>query len=463
MTFIVDSAFSPFYKNGAGYEPIFNQGSLSMDIYHVPSSSFFSLNDVFTNDLLGGGTITINSYILLFDGYVATHANYNGTLNVIQREEDRVNQIIANKALHVFYFNPDLTPSGNIFNDWTELYNAIGSITGVSIIYFTSTSTTFLPAGSYSFPNSIFKLLGTANKFSFADNTTIFYWPIDCEVDLEFVNTSVPATNLTGASTKANFSATANLINNGTQPIFQTNSGGDTADLNFKDKATMTPTTGVIAKANAVGAPINVTLFDYAKIPVGSLESAVGGTINIKNYTLVSGGTITSVVGDSGGLVITNESEIRVNQLVDIKYPVTWTTYVPVITAATPPTKATTTVEDTARYKIKQKDLKCTYRYEHSSNVGAADGVGNYIFSLPPGQTIDNLAIQTKQVVGTARVKIGATTYQGIVYFDASVTLTGVIIEIFNDTAAPAFVSDTLGQLTTAALSYELNFEVPVV
>lgn len=468
-TIIIDSDLSPIYKNGGSQEPIFNEGSLSLNVLHVPDNSFYTQTNLFTNASSGTGTIGITSYEMLPGGYTGTHVNYNGTLNIFNKNELRVEELINNVAQPCAVFTNVLSPGGNIFDTMGDLQNFIFLHSSkIVTVYFLLSGSVIVPANIYNFQNAVFKKMAASNPVSvveFTAETTFTFWPIDCEIDLKFNNIVSPVTNLIAASRKASFSETANLINNGTQPIFQTNSGGDTVDLIFKDQATMTPTAGVIAKTNTAGAPINITLFDYAILPTGSLESAVGGSINIKNYTLVNNGTITSVVGDSGGLVVTNEYENRVNQLI-AAFGISGATYVPTITATVSnPTKATTPTEDVAFYDARFKKVKVVYTYHDLFTGGATAGSGTYLFSLPLGYTIDTAKLPSRAVVGKCRVFDGANPSQGNVVFDASVSTTHVFLETIGD-GVPFNIIGSSGNYplnNNPEIEYRLDFEVPVV
>ena len=80
---------------GDSSEPIEVHGALTVNAVLLKHTGFFVENDVFTNNNDGDGDITINSHVLLQGGYTGTHANYDSSLNLVQLEEARVNQLVA--------------------------------------------------------------------------------------------------------------------------------------------------------------------------------------------------------------------------------------------------------------------------------------------------------------------------------------------------------------------------------
>lgn len=103
----IDSQINPLYKNGGASEPVFNEGSFNITIKSIPSGSFYTTNDIFTNALSGNGTITINSFVLLPGGYTATYTNYDGNFVLNDYSELRVQEKIDAVVTDVAVFNDE--------------------------------------------------------------------------------------------------------------------------------------------------------------------------------------------------------------------------------------------------------------------------------------------------------------------------------------------------------------------
>jgi len=102
FTLTIDTSLSPIYKNGGVGDPIFIEGTLSIDVWRIPENdfenAFFNQNDIFTNGLSGNGSLQINTRVLIPGGYVRTDANYDGATNINHRDEIRVSEMINNEA-----------------------------------------------------------------------------------------------------------------------------------------------------------------------------------------------------------------------------------------------------------------------------------------------------------------------------------------------------------------------------
>jgi hypothetical protein len=146
FTLNIDSELAPLYSDPGGSEVIFNEGTLGITLKHVPDSSFMGEDNVFTNGLSGVGSISMTSYVLLEGGYTGTHANYDGSLNITQKAETRVNEI---RRENIFVFDPLGPQTGNRFNDFAVLYTAFAARQdmGQRTIEFVGNVT--IPAGSY--------------------------------------------------------------------------------------------------------------------------------------------------------------------------------------------------------------------------------------------------------------------------------------------------------------------------
>jgi hypothetical protein len=324
----VDTGFlSPFFTQSGGSEPIFCEGSLTLSIWRIPAGSFFSENNVFSNGLSSNGVIYINSYVLDSDGYIATHTNFNGTINVLQRYENRVNELISSKAEEVFYFNPDLAPDGNLYDNFDNLANAIASSTSQSIIvYFKIENGTYYvqTPSTYDFSRCIFKNISRVDvnaTLDFPDGTTITQWPIDCEISMVFNNYTAPVSQTSGVHKSARFSKKTEIVNSGSQPVFRASNYGDNFEIILTEESRCD--NGTLFHAASANSIIRVKLFDYAK--VGNVFTSVSGsTITIEDHTLINGGTDITSYG-SGTLNYINENEKRISQVSDQRLAdVTW-------------------------------------------------------------------------------------------------------------------------------------------
>jgi hypothetical protein len=327
LTCSVHTGISPFFKESGGSEPIFCEGSLSLDIWRVPESSFFSQNDIFSNGLSGNGVIYINSRVLVSGGYVATHTNFDGTLNVLQRYEERVNELIGNKTEEVFYFNPDLAPGGNLYDNFDNLANAIASSTSQSIIvYFNlENGAYYVPTpNTYDFSRCVFKNISrvdTNATLDFPDGTTITQWPIDCEISMIFHNYTAPVSQTSGIYKNARFSKKAAIDNSGSQPVFRASNNGDNFEIILTEESRCN--NGTLFHAASANSAIRIKLFDYARI--GNVFTSVSGSmIAIEDHTLVDGGADISSYG-SGTLYYDNPGEERISQVSDQRLAdITW-------------------------------------------------------------------------------------------------------------------------------------------
>lgn len=71
-----------------------------------------------------------------------------------------------------------------------------------------------------------------------------------------------------------------------------------------------------------------------------------------------------------------------------------WTSFKLAITSTgTNPTKATTPSQDSAHWRRVGDTMEINYVYYSASSAGAADGTGLYLFSIPPGYTIDTTKV----------------------------------------------------------------------
>lgn len=108
FTLNFDGGTSPLYRNGSS-EPVFVEGSLTIDVLRIPDNSFFSQTDIFTNGLSGNGNVNVTSYVLLPGGYAPSHANYDGNFNVQQKAEERVAEFVNSATAFASIDPADIT------------------------------------------------------------------------------------------------------------------------------------------------------------------------------------------------------------------------------------------------------------------------------------------------------------------------------------------------------------------
>jgi hypothetical protein len=147
--------------------------------------------------------------------------------------------------------------------------------------------------------------------------------------------------------------------------------------------------------------------------------------------------------------------------------PITdWQSYVPSILGSTSnPTKGTIT-NDIAYWRRVGDSVQVTYSFKQSS--GGANGTGTYIITVPSGLSIDtnkvfpdNVGSSIAQgVVGSAYVvDSSANSYEGNCHvYDSR----GVCLTVSNDLQGPATVRNVFVPLGGGAVTYSLEFTVPI-
>jgi hypothetical protein len=116
-----------------------------------------------------------------------------------------------------------------------------------------------------------------------------------------------------------------------------------------------------------------------------------------------------------------------------------WQSYTMSITGTTSnPTKATTTLWDSAQWRQVGDTIQIRYDYAHNNNTGAANGSGTYLFSLPPGLSAD-----------ANKVVISSTNAPGNVG-PASVSTTPVLtgfVKVYDATHLSIYLDDPTANL----------------
>lgn len=324
FSLFIDGDTSPIYKNGGGLEPIFCEGILTLTILHVADSSLFGLSDLFTNGFSGLGTINIDSYILLPGGYTATHANYDGTLILNQREEQRVQELITASALPatILYVHSSLPPSPSVFNSLAAALSYANSIQGRKIIYLLSHPNWILSAGNYNFDEcEVYnRVLIPSPNYSeallqFGDGTTITQFPVRTDVKFFFSNSLVPVCTTTLLSA-FEFCGWGYLRNAGSQPII-VRTGTQNVTMTLRDEAYIEAVGagGVVDLSSQ--SSLSLRANDRAQVINGSVVTSGNETeyVTVTDNTLRPGGL--NVVPTGGAIItVTKNAEARVNELI---------------------------------------------------------------------------------------------------------------------------------------------------
>lgn len=135
-----------------------------------------------------------------------------------------------------------------------------------------------------------------------------------------------------------------------------------------------------------------------------------------------------------------------------------WQTYPMTIGAVTtPPTKGTI-VFDVAAWRKVGKNMEITYTYQQSTAGGAGNGI--YLFSLPPGYTIDTTNLQT-MIAGHGSCLGELACYNGSNYYVG-------VVKVYNSTnlacaydSPSSWISNTAMGLSSAA-NLQLTFKASV-
>lgn len=141
-----------------------------------------------------------------------------------------------------------------------------------------------------------------------------------------------------------------------------------------------------------------------------------------------------------------------------------WKQYTLVITGSASSPTLGGVQNNTAYYRRIGDSIEIQYDYQQNS-VGAA-GSGNYLFSLPPGLSIDTSKISSNgfaasgsSCVGTASVLNSAQVEEGYVQV---YNTTNLSLTTGNDTSALTTVGSTRAPLSTAVIRYSFTALVPI-
>jgi hypothetical protein len=145
-------------------------------------------------------------------------------------------------------------------------------------------------------------------------------------------------------------------------------------------------------------------------------------------------------------------------------------TYTPDITANTSPTKGAIIV-DRADWVRHGRNIRIQYYYKQTS-TGAANGLGNYRFSLPPGIVGDVSSFAAGMasdntspiIVGNGVISTGGDITGSGAHALVGLNVDGRSFTIFTQgSGVLTFVGSASGELGTNNVLYSVNMEFPVV
>lgn len=181
-----------------------------------------------------------------------------------------------------------------------------------------------------------------------------------------------------------------------------------------------------------------------------------------------SNGIIVRSTGAVSGDVYVDDSFVGISNILDVKPVVSaWNDFTMNITATTTnPTKATTRVNDEARWRQVGDSIEIHYSYHHNNNAGASAGSGTYLFNLPPGFTINTAKMaaapdsNTRGSVGFAAANGPGGGASGVIKIYSSTSLSMLVD--YEDVLAISEVGSSNFGLGNASASYSFRAVVPV-
>lgn len=207
----------------------------------------------------------------------------------------------------------------------------------------------------------------------------------------------------------------------------------------------------------------NISSFD--KVLVNSALSADAQVIHVgyfkANFDDTGGAAedLWAVQSGDGDLVITNGK-------VPLMTP--WINYGPLTIngSSSNPTKATTTVTDTAYFRRIGDSMHLRYYYYHTDNTGAAAGTGTYLFVIPLALEIDtNKATDSTSTgllypVGTSTVAGASFVGVGMVKVWNATSLNIYVIEAGGPSSGA--ISSTYFAINQSAMAYGFDCIIPI-
>lgn len=145
-----------------------------------------------------------------------------------------------------------------------------------------------------------------------------------------------------------------------------------------------------------------------------------------------------------------------------------WRTYDLIIGGeTTAPTKATTTVVDSAKWRRVGDSMEIMFVYMHTDVTGAAAGSGRYLFGLPPGFTVNESKLNgdPNNTGASNIIGVGGIVY-GSLFLDAYVRYafsTGIILQVSETATGHLAVSSTNRSIAgNSTITYSFKATVPI-
>lgn len=210
---------------------------------------------------------------------------------------------------------------------------------------------------------------------------------------------------------------------------------------------------GVVSTSNCVDVQSN-NKWGLYKVPM-----SLGATSN--GISIASTGAVT-------GTVYIDDAFVGISNILDVQPVVSaWNDFTMNITATTTnPTKATTRINDEARWRQVGDSIEIHYSYHHNNNAGASAGSGTYLFNLPPGFTINTAKMatapdsNTRGSIGFAAANGPGGGASGVVKIYSSTSFSMLVD--FEDASAINEVGSSNFGLGNASASYSFRAVVPV-
>lgn len=142
-----------------------------------------------------------------------------------------------------------------------------------------------------------------------------------------------------------------------------------------------------------------------------------------------------------------------------------WKAFTMVIGATgSPPTKASSPDTDKAYWRRVGDTMEIQWDYYAISNAGAADGSGTYLFSLPPGYSIDTNKLAPDAASITNQIGTGAINGAGNngIMYAFYVNTTQFSMAYMDGATTSIILTSGSGNITAAPIGYSVNVKVPI-
>lgn len=275
----------------------------------------------------------------------------------------------------------------------------------------------------------------------------------------------VLGTNIDSAATTNGFVLTAN----GSGGSAWTSPSGVLADSVKTTNYTLTDSDDIIFVDDSGGAVV-ITLHDAASAQQKIYR--IKKTSNTTTASSLSSGQLIDGSATRGLNTYNEEYEIFPDgtnwQILNHKTMTPWTSFSMTIGGSTSaPTKATTTIRDSAKWRRVGKDMQIRYEYKHTDATGSASGTGDYLFPIPNSLSADttDLSVATDggSIVGPAALGSSGAT-DGVKYhcYVALYNSTNLALRHDQLAATSEWVSSALENITATYTIYSFIASVPI-